>query len=304
MNQPGIFVRVYGRTDPGRKRGDNQDNFLVADLGAALGDGGLLLSPRTDAGADGAGGSPSFPLGPKGALLLVADGMGGAAGGSTASEMATAWIYQEMITKWGGDPVSEPEQFARRLRMALEDANARIHDHSLADASCYGMGTTATAVGVLDANIFLAQVGDSRCYLIRDAQAVQLTHDQSFVQKMVDSGAMTEAEAEASRHGNVILQALGTEPRVEVDLTYQPVRRGDRLLLCSDGLFRVVQREEIGRIVSELDDPAAATHALIQLANERGGPDNVTVIIATVDGEGVPFARENDHVGRTPLDLD
>jgi len=300
VNLPGlderpIVVTVYGRTDAGRKRTDNQDNFLVADLGAALGDGALLLSPR--AGVEDGNGSPSFSLGPKGALLLVADGMGGAAAGSLASEMAAAWIYQELITKWGGDRNNVPDQFALRLRQAVEDTNARIHEHALSDANCFGMGTTTTAIGLLDGFAFVAQVGDSRAYLVRNGSAVQLTRDQSFVQRLVDAGTLTEAEAEKSRHGNVILQALGTEPRVEVDLTYQQVRRGDALLICSDGLFRVVQRDEIARIVGELE-PADATAMLIDMANERGGPDNVTAVVARVAGSGLDEPSDVDAVGR------
>jgi len=151
--------------------------------------------------------------------------------------------------------------------------------------------------------VFVAQVGDSRAYLIRNGQAVQLTRDQSFVQRLVDAGTLTEAEAEKSRHGNVILQALGTEPSVEVDLTYQQLRRRDALLICSDGLFRVIQRDEISSMVADIDDPAEATAALIEMANERGGPDNVTAIVARVDGTGLEEPADSDAVGRREYTL-
>lgn len=150
------------------------------------------------------------------------------------------------------------------------------------------MGTTVTAAGVFGSDLYLAQIGDSRAYLIRGAEAIQLTKDQSLMQRLVDAGELTEDEAEQSERRNIILQALGPDPRVKVDLTYQSIRRGDTLILCSDGLSGLVRREEFAQLAGRHSDPQSLCGALIDLANERGGPDNITVITARFDGEGLP----------------
>ena len=140
-------------------------------------------------------------------------------------------------------------------------------------------------------------MGDSRAYLGRDGQAAQLTKDQSLMQRLVDAGELTEEEAEKSERRNIILQALGPDPRVRVDLTHQEIRRGDAVLLCSDGLSGLVKKEEIARVVTETADLPAACTTLIDLANERGGPDNITVIIARFDGDGLPDPTGEETVG-------
>jgi protein phosphatase len=203
---------------------------------------------------------------------------------------------------WAAARNHPPPCFADRLRLALAAANARIHAAANADPALQGMGTTATAVGFLDGTFYLAQVGDSRAYLVRDGRAVQLTRDQSVLQELIEAGAIQE-EAEASGVGNMILQALGTNPEVSVDLTYQEARRGDVLVVCSDGLYRVVQPAELAAAVTQVPDPHSLCEALIDLANDRGAPDNVTVVVAHVDGEGLEIARPDDAVGRLPLAL-
>jgi len=153
------------------------------------------------------------------------------------------------------------------------------------------MGTTTTAVGVLSDHVYVSQVGDSRAYLIRNGQAVQLTKDQSLMQRLVEAGELTEEEAAQSERRNIILQALGPDAKVKVDLTYQEVRRGDVLVLCSDGLSGQVKKDEIAEIAGRAQDLPAACDRLIALANERGGPDNITVVIARFDGEGLRDSR-------------
>jgi PPM family protein phosphatase len=227
----------------------------------------------------------------------VADGMGGAAAGEVASEMATDTIYREMIRAWGDEPEPTPQRFAYRLKEAVEAANGHIHAYAKAHPELRGMGTTSTAVGLLGDHFYLTQVGDSRAYLIRDGQAVQLTKDQSLMQRLVEAGEFTEEEAAKSDRRNIILQALGPDARVRVDLTHQEVRRGDVLVLCSDGLSGQVKREEIGTIVTREPGLEAAASRLIALANERGGPDNITVILARFDGEGLRPASTDEPVG-------
>jgi protein phosphatase len=166
------------------------------------------------------------------------------------------------------------------------------------------MGTTVTAAGVFGNNLYLTQIGDSRAYLVRGAEAFQLTKDQSLMQRLVDAGELTQDEAEHSERRNIILQALGPDPRVKVDLTHQPIRRGDTLILCSDGLSGLVRREEFAQMARDHADLPALCSALIDLANARGGPDNITVVVARFEGEGVPEASGTEGVGHHRYQLE
>jgi len=199
-----------------------------------------------------------------------------------------------MVKMWGGEGERTSQRFAYRLKEAVEVANSHIHAYAKAHPEVRGMGTTTTAVGVLGDHVYLSQVGDSRAYLIRDGAAVQLTKDQSLMQRLVEAGELTEEEAAQSERRNIILQALGPDAKVKVDLTHQELRRGDVLVLCSDGLSGQVKKEEIAEIAGNAPDLQAACERLIALANERGGPDNITVIVARFDGDGLapPDARE------------
>ena len=152
-------------------------------------------------------------------------------------------------------------------------------------------------MGILDTSIYLTQVGDSRGYLVRQGTAIQLTKDQSLMQRLIDAGELTEEEAEKSERRNIILQALGPDPKVRVDLTHQEIRKGDAVVLCSDGLSGQVKKDEIARIVTEKTDLMEACSDLIALANERGGPDNITVIIARVGGDALQDPGHEDPVG-------
>ena len=145
--------------------------------------------------------------------------------------------------------------------------------------------------------IYVCQVGDSRAYLVRDGVASQITKDQSLMQKLVEAGEMTEEEAEVSERRNIILQALGPEPVVRVDLTSQQVKRGDVLILCSDGLSGQVRAHEIVEVVKAEPDLVAVCKKLIDLANENGGPDNITVVAATSRDPGSP--RREPRASRT-----
>jgi protein phosphatase len=294
-----IVVKVAGRTDVGQRRRENQDSFLVAEF--LEDDEGQLLEPDVETG--GPVGS-EFTLGPKGALCLVADGMGGAAAGGLAANVAVQCIHDEMRRNWVADRVNTPRHFAQRLKEAVEASNSRIHGASLADPNYRGMGTTATAVGLLESFLYVAQVGDSRAYMVRNSEAVQLTRDQSYIQHLVDSGAITEEEAEKSDHRNMILQALGTSPYVDVDLTFQEVRRGDIVIVCSDGLSKVVSRTDISDVANRAGEPAGICDELVDLANLRGGPDNITVLAARFDGMGLDEPGDEDTVGHRVFTID
>jgi len=278
-----IRIEVFAKTDRGKTRDHNEDRFLVADLTRR--DASLLPSVR------------EHEVGERGSLFIVADGMGGAAAGELASEMATQNIYEQLVRLWGGEKETTPQRFAYRLKEAVEVANSHIHAYAKAHPEVRGMGTTTTAVGVLGDQVYLTQVGDSRAYLIRNGRAHQLTKDQSLMQRLVEAGELTEEEAAKSERRNIILQALGPDPKVRVDLTFQELRRGDLLVLCSDGLSGQVAKEEIAEIASREQDLWAACDRLIALANERGGPDNITVVIARFDGDGLRSPTDDEEVG-------
>jgi serine/threonine protein phosphatase PrpC len=278
-----VQVSVFGKTDLGRSREHNEDTFLVADLST----GNASLHPEVRL----------HEVGPRGSLFMVADGMGGAAAGELASAMAADLIYRHLATVWAADEDASPDRFAYRMKEAVELANQQIYAYAREHPEVRGMGTTVTAAGVNGDELYLAQIGDSRAYLVRNGEAIQLTKDQSLMQRLVDAGELTEEEAEQSERRNIILQALGPDPRVKVDLTHQTLRRGDTLIICSDGLSGLVRREEFSEMVAghpELPDLCAG---LIDLANERGGPDNITVVAAHFEGEGLPEPSVAEDVG-------
>jgi protein phosphatase len=275
-----VVVHVFGRTDVGRTREHNEDAFVVADLTTDRAT--LLPEVRT------------HTVGPLGSLFMVADGMGGAAAGEIASQMATESVLTELRAKWVAANHHDAETFASALRVAAESANATIHEYATRHPENRGMGSTATVAGLLRDTLYVAQVGDSRAYLVRNGVARMITKDQSLVQRLVDAGEITEEEAELSDRRNIILQALGPEPVVRIDLTHQRVSRGDVLILCSDGLSGQVKADEIGRVVANEPDLVAVCKQLIDMANESGGPDNITVIAARFDGEGLSDAASSD----------
>ncbi len=276
-------VTVFGKTDVGRNREHNEDSFLVADLSTQ----NASLRPEVR----------EHEIGPKGTLLVVADGMGGAAAGEVASEMATDVVYKHLVDAWVPDPENTAQQFAYRLRESVEKANEKIHTYSREHPEVRGMGTTMTAVGAFEDHLYLSQVGDSRAYLVRKGTAIQLTKDQSLMQRLVDAGELTEEEAEHSERKNIILQALGPEARVRVDLTYQSIRKGDAILICSDGLSGLVTKDEIAEKLRSDKDLLAISSELIDLANERGGPDNITVIVARFSGDALSDPGDDEKVG-------
>jgi protein phosphatase len=287
-----VIVHVFGRTDVGRTREHNEDAFVVADLTR----GNATLQPEVR----------THEVGDRGTLFMVADGMGGAAAGEIASAMAIEVVLRELTDSLSDATAPDDETFATSLKQATAGANRDIHSFALEHPEYRGMGTTATIAGVLGDTLYLAQVGDSRAYLVRDGKALQITKDQSLMQKLIEAGEITEEEAEQSERRNIILQALGPEANIKVDLTHQRVRKGDTLVLCSDGLSGQVRIDEIARVVSEESDLMAVCKRLIDRANEAGGPDNITVIAARFDGDGLSAPSNGDDVGHRvyPLSTD
>ena len=189
------------------------------------------------------------------------------------------------------------------IKTATKNANTQIYSYAAQHLEYRGMGTTATVAGLLGDTLYLAQVGDSRAYVVRRGIARQITKDQSLMQKLVEAGELTEEEAEHSERRNIILQALGPEQNIRVDLTHQTVRRGDTLVICSDGLSSQVGKDAIAEVVTEQDDIEIACQELIDLANAKGGPDNITVILARFEGSGLFPPADTDEVGHQVFPL-
>jgi protein phosphatase len=271
-----IRLRVFGRTDVGQIREHNEDNFLIADLTRKS--RSLMEADRDQV------------VGPRGTVLGVCDGMGGAAAGEVASQLAVDIIYEKLVQ---GQP-NDHNELARGLVRAVEDAGARIFSEARADRTRRGMGTTATIAALVDARLFIAQVGDSRAYIVRNGRLVQVSRDQSLVNQLIEAGQLTEEEAETFEHNNIILQALGTAETVQVDLTFVDLRRGDVLLLCSDGLSGMIRGDEIREVLTSVPEPLEACRELTERANRAGGHDNITVIVARFDGPGLTDPSPDD----------
>jgi protein phosphatase len=228
-------------------------------------------------------------------LFVLSDGMGGEAHGEIASAMAVETVVKHCLnaeTNPGAPVIGavQPDWSARTksLSTAVHLANRNIFKSAEENSDQHGMGATLTAVWIDGAKLSIAHVGDSRAYLLRGGTLLQLTRDHSLVAEQVRRGILTPAEAEESDMQSVLLRALGAQAEIEVDAEEHTLFPRDVLLLCSDGLTRMVTEPEIAGTLQAETDPARAAEKLIALANERGGPDNITVVIARIekDSEG------------------
>jgi protein phosphatase len=238
----------------------------------------VVSAAGTDIGHVRDGNEDSYLVQPP--LYVVADGMGGHLGGEVASRMAVETL----------------ERMAARGEGTLEDqireANRAVHERSLRDRTVAGMGTTLTAA-LLEGDVgHLAHVGDSRAYLLRDGRLRQLTEDHTLVHRMLRDGELTPAEAEAHPYRSILTRVLGTDPDLEIDQIDFPLRPGDRLLLCSDGLTGMLPDLRIAEILQTEPDPNEAVSRLIREANEAGGVDNITAILLEVQPDGGPEADQ------------
>ena len=246
-------VEVSGKTDIGCQRENNED---------ALG----YWEPETD---------QEFAR--KGRLAVVADGMGGYEGGQEASHLAVDTIISLYRERNGGNPQAV-------LNEAIQAAHERVRQYGFAHPNLRGMGTTCTAIALVGEALHFVHVGDTRLYRVRDAQITQLTRDHSYVGRLVESGVISREEAERHPQRNILTAALGTSADLIMDSPGHPesIRPGDVLVVCSDGLWGQVHDPEILKAV-EGKTPETACEELIQLARERGGPDNITVEILRVN---------------------
>ncbi len=278
---PPILVSAAGATDPGNVRPNNEDSLVIADL-----------STRRTAGPRSL---EEYEVGPQGVLLAVSDGMGGALAGEVASALVVDSIRDIL-----DDPGSE-EDIARAIQTAAEQANRVVWD-TAQQTNRQGMGATLTAVLVHGPHAHVAQVGDSRAYLLRRTQIRQVTKDQSYVAVLVEAGVLTREQAEVSPYKNSILQAMGTKPSVRVALGRLELRRDDLFLVCSDGLWGKMRDDEMFEIVRQSDGLVEACDRLVALAKERGAEDNVTVVLGEVTGAALPEPRETVTKTYQPID--
>ncbi len=264
----GLVVTAYGLTDIGCKRGINQDT-----LGNRVGQFAAVRDRR-------------------GLLYAVADGMGGHAHGEVASAIAIDTIFARYYA------ADRAAGIPRILDSALRATNTAVYEAGRA-AGGGAMGTTLTAVVLHGKVLYVGNIGDSRTYLLRDGRIKQLSQDHSLVGEQLRRGLLTEEQARASTIRNVITRAVGHDARVEPDVFAFTVEAGERLLLCSDGLHGLVENAELAQIVGAgpLDE---GVHALIALARERGGPDNITALALSIDQLGAAAGDANDS-GTTPI---
>ncbi|MDT4969817.1 MAG: family protein phosphatase [Acidobacteriota bacterium] len=294
-------IELHAKSDVGRVRRGNEDNLLILDLTTGV----------AWTGSDGA--EPpketrQFELGEKGLVLVVSDGMGGALAGDVASRMAVETVREMLM----GSEAEEHEgaldgekSLVDYLRHATVYANLAIHHRSQEDTRCAGMGATFTGAAIKGDMLDLVQVGDSRAYVMRGEQMKLATKDQSLVQQLVDVGQISEAEAETHMFRNVILQALGAQSELTPVTGRLRIRRGDILLMCSDGLSGKLRGEDMRRIIDEAKDLSQACSALVDEANERGGEDNITVVIARFSGDDLKDpASERITIELPPMEED
>lgn len=265
-------------TDVGRKRDHNEDYL-----------GDMLIRSGRSFGEE--------KLKEKGYLFAVADGMGGHASGEVASELAITTLFNEYYN--GPNNGSIPNELARAVQLA----NFQVH-HAGTAGGRGQMGTTLTLALIKENQVLVGNVGDSRTYLIRQGVPLRLTRDHSLVQEQIEMGALTPEQAKHSLIKNVITRAIGNREEVEADFFDQEVQAGDILLLCSDGLHGLVEEPEMGAIVASTPDLKEAAQHLINLANERGGPDNISVVLIRILEVGEPIPAIMNAQGTARLNLE
>lgn len=260
--RPAFRVEAYGKTDVGRRREANEDSYLV--------------HAHND-------------------LYIVADGMGGHAGGQVASKLTVQGIAEailrhlpeaERAAAHGPEPLNIP----RLMRQSVREACALVYDTAHRIPALLNMGSTAIAVLIYDRHAYIGHVGDSRTYLVRDGRIHQITEDHSLVQEQVSRGLMTPEQAKVSMVRNIITRSIGYEREVEVDVGAIPLRKDDLFILCSDGLTGHVEDDEILELASQYP-VGKLPGQLIALANQRGGDDNTTVVAIRVRGGRGPQKR-------------
>ncbi len=272
-------VELFARTEVGCTRERNEDFFVAARLGAGV--DGLAEEVRIQ------------ELDRASALVAVCDGMGGAAAGDVASQMAG---QQLLATMKAYGPYADQQALDGAMLTAMQNANRSIAEHARQHPEKAGMGSTMTAAYIGNGGVTLAHLGDSRAYLRRGRVLQQLTTDHSVVGQMIATGQLTPEQARSYEHRNVLLQALGVQPTCTPEIVHVTVRSGDTILLCTDGLDGHLTDPQILDVMLRQEDPVRCSRALTEAACRAGGHDNVTVAVIRFVGEGLPLPRPGESI--------
>ncbi len=276
-----LSVHACGATDRGRLRTANQDQFLVATFTGSLWvEQSSFPQPRVQCG------------GPQAHLFIVADGVGGNPGGEQASAIAVQAIQGFLVGALGWlQQLSGPAGILQELQSALTQADTSVSAATTGHPELHSMATTLTLACSVDDKLYIAHAGDSRCYLFRKGHLHQLTHDHTVVKALVDAGVIDEKAAESHSLRHVVTNIVGGGVAgVNAEVHKLTVSAGDVVLLCSDGLTEMLSKDEIATILQAEPEPARASERLVYAANEAGGRDNVTAVVARFDATRVEFA--------------
>ena len=293
-------VEIHATSHVGRVRRGNEDNYLLLNIAnsrswtSEQADGEFVIE------------SQKFDVDPNGVVLAVSDGMGGALAGEVASKMAVETVCDRLLTE-DTEQTLTPEGYhydlISKLYNATVHANYLVHQQGRTDPQFQGMGATFTGIGLTPEGVDIIQVGDSRAYLVRNGKIYQVTKDQSLVQQLIDAQQISAEEAETHTLKNVILQALGAQNEIYPVSARLTANQNDVLLLCSDGLSNKVSAANMQKhVVENIDKLEQACAELVKEANENGGEDNITVILAKLSGDELE-PSESDEVQLELLDL-
>ncbi len=293
-------VEIHATSHVGRVRKGNEDNYLLLNISNSR-----AWTSSQDA-SEFVIESQEFEVDDNGIVLAVSDGMGGALAGEVASKMAVESVSEKLLHE-DIDETLTPEAFEYHLIGKLYNAtlyaNYLVHNQGRTDPQFQGMGATFTGVGLTPRGVDVIQVGDSRAYLVRNGKIYQITKDQSLVQQLIDAQQISAEEAETHTLKNVILQALGAQNEIYPVSARLSPSRNDVLLVCSDGLSNKVSAAQLQQVVVDnMEGLQNACAELVRIANENGGEDNITVIIAKITGDSLPES-ETEEVQLELIDM-
>jgi len=274
-----ISMESFGLTDVGRVRKSNEDQFLIADLAKSM-----KLQHTSLPHSDHVRLFGHF----HGSLLLVADGMGGHESGEKASGLAIRTVIEYVLNMmpWFYRFQENQSGLEAELKTVLEECQRKVSAASEESAGRKRMGTTLTMAYILWPQLYVVHAGDSRCYLIRDGQIHQVTHDHTVAQQLLDRGLLTAEQAERSRLSHVLWNCIGGGSQtINPDVYQAQLEEGDMLLLCSDGLSKYVSDQAILNVLKKDESVEAAVRQLVNAALDAGGKDNITVVIGRATGE-------------------
>ncbi len=277
-----MLIDYAAITHPGKVRKNNEDAYLLSALD---GEEPILNSP-----------SRPLKVGDPGLLVAVADGMGGAAAGEVASREGLAAVSVYLFGHWGrlATPKAREEELLQALVTAVEQASDAVLRYSDDDRTARGMGSTLTAAMIWNGHAYVAQIGDSRAYLYRQGQLHQITEDQTLVNDLVAQGNLTREQARTHPQRNMITQALGSPQPLQVALTRLALRRGDRLLCCSDGLHGEVPDARILEVLRRDQTPRRSLDLLVEEALAQGGRDNITAVLLLANDPMLPLPADGE----------